>query len=166
MNILLPENRSFNTAKIPEGGSEIYYCVLDYSNIDDVDYHFLPMVFIEDFSKACVELKIGENIVQIPLPWSILISEQELGDVELLPFIEFHGRDFDAFTFNPCTGFMPEFMPIEIINIYQDVRWCVPSMKPEQLLAIPITTGKNPQCAFFAESKNKFPEEIDVRHLV
>jgi len=41
MNILLPENRSFDTAKIPEEGSEIYYCVLDYSNLDDVDYHFL-----------------------------------------------------------------------------------------------------------------------------
>ena len=166
MNILLPENRSFDTAKIPEEGSEIYYCVFDYGNLDEVDYQFLPMVFIEDFAKACVELRIGKHLIQVPLPWSILISEQEFGDVELMPIIEFHGRDFDAFVFNPVSGFMPDFMPIEIINIYQEVRWCVPSMKPDQLLTVPIAIGENPPCAFFAEPKNKFPEEIDVRHLV
>ena len=165
MNILLPENKSFDTAKVPESGSELYYCVLDYSDTEDVDYHFLPLVFIEDFAKAAVEIKIGGHIIQVPFLWSILISDQEFGDIELLPFVEFHGRDFDAFTFNPCEGYMPQFLPIEIINIYQEVRWCVPSMKPDNLLAVPITTGKNPQCAFFAESKNKFPEEVDVRHL-
>lgn len=164
MNILLPENRSFNTAKIAEE-SDHYYCVLDYSNLDEIDYQFLPLVFIEDFPKAAAELKIGGHLMQVPLSWSILIGEKEFGDLELMPIMGFHGRDFNAFTYNPCIGYMPKYLEIEIINIYQEVKWCVPSMKPDHLLAVPIVIGENPLCAFFAEPKNKFPDEIDIRDL-
>lgn len=165
MNILLPENRSFNTAQIPDSPSELYYCVLDYSNLDDIDYQFLPMVFVEDFAKASAELRIGGEIIQVPLSWSILIGEQEFGEIELMPIMGFHGRDFDAFVFNPCSGFMPDYQPIEIINIYQEVRWCVPSMKPEHLLVVPTSMRKNPSCVFFSDAKSKFPDEIDIKDL-
>lgn len=166
MNILLPENRTFNTAQIPNAPSELYYCVFDYSNLDDTDYQFLPMVFVEDFAKASAELKIGDDIVQVPLSWSILIGEQAQGDMELMPIMQFHGRDFEAFAFNPINGFMAEYRPIEIINIYQEVRWCVPSMKPEHLLAVPTAMKKTPTCVFFSDSKSKFPDELDVRHMI
>jgi len=165
MNILLPENKSFNTAQIPTVSSELYYCVLDYSNLDDIDYHFLPMVFIEDFAKASVELKIGKYLIQIPLSWSILIGDREFGEIELMAIMGFHGRDFNAFSLNPITGYMPDYYPIEIINIYQEVRWCVPALKPEHLLVVPIKSGENPPCVFFSESKTKFPDEIDVKDL-
>lgn len=165
MKILTPDNRSCDTVTIPDQDCELHYCVLDYSNLNDIDYQFLPMVFIEDFAKAAVELKIGESIIQVPLEWSVLIGDTEYGEIELLPIQEFHGRDFSAFVFNPISGYMPQYFPIEITNIYQEVRWTVPTLKPNQLLAVGLNTGTNPNCVYFASKKTKFPEMIELRDL-
>lgn len=165
MYILTPENKSFNTAKIPNQTTHLYYCVLDYSDSNDVDYKFPPMVFIEDYAQASAELKIGEYIIQVPLKWSILLGDTHSGELEILPITSLNGRDFKAFLFNPCKGYMPSFFDIEIVNIYQEIRWCVPTVKPQHMLAVPLASGENPLCAFFAESKNKLPDVLDIRKV-
>ena len=63
MYILTPDNKSFDTARIPSKSTDLYFCVLDYSDIEDVDYRFLPIVFVENFPKANAFLRIGSNIV-------------------------------------------------------------------------------------------------------
>lgn len=166
MYILTPDNKSFNTVKIPDKVTDLYFCVLDYSDPEDIDYRFLPIVFVENFPKANAVLKIGENEVEVPLHWSILIGDRDFGELELMPIIEFHGRDFSAFTFNPCKGFMSTFEPIEIINIYQEVKWCIPTVMPDHLLTVPLRSGDNPPCAFFAEPKIKLPDGLDIRDLI
>ena len=166
MYILTPENESFDTARIPSSNTELYFSVLDYSDPDDVDYQFMPIVFVEDFAKASAVLKIGKYTIEVPLHWSVLIGDKEFGDLELMPLIGFHGRDFSVFSFNPCKGFMPEFLPIEISNIYQEVKWCVPTVKSDHLLTVPLRSGENPLCAFFSEPKSKFPDSIDMQDLL
>ena len=166
MYILTPENKSFDTNRIPAMNTELYYSVLDYSNRSEIDYKFLPIVFIEDFAKASAVLRIGTYTIEVPLHWTVLIGDQEFGELELMPLIDIGGRDFSIFSFNPCQGFMPKFMDLEIINIYQEVKWCVPSVLSDHLLTVPLCNGENPPCAFFAEPKNKWPDDLDIQDLI
>ncbi len=166
MYILTPDNISFDTNRIPSKSTDLYFCVLDYSDPTDIDYQFIPVVFVENFPKANAVLRIGPNTVEVQLHWSILVGDQDFGELELMPIIEFHGRDFSAFTFNPCKGFMSRFEPIEIINIYQEVKWCIPTVMPEHLLTVPLRGGENPPCGFFAEPKTKLPDDFDLRDLL
>lgn len=166
MYILTPDNKSFDTSLIPAETNTLHYCVFDHSDPDDVDYQFPPMVFLEEYAKTAMELKIGEYTIQVPSNWAILLGDEDTEYLEVFPVFEFRGRDFKAFTFNPCAGFMMKFMPIEETNIYQEVKWTVPSLQPTHMLAIPLCGGDNPPCAFFAESKNKLPDFIDIGEMM
>ncbi len=158
MYILTPENKSFDTARIPNITNTLHYAVLDYSNPDEVDYRFPPLVFIEDYPKANIELKIGPYIIQVPANWSILLGEQDFGDLEALPLTSLNGRVFTAFVFNPCKGYMPKFLTVDIIGIYQEIRWTIPTLQQDHLLAVPLRGGDNPDCVFFIDNKNKLPD--------
>lgn len=162
MYILTPENKSMDTALIPEATDALYYCILDHTDNDDVDYRFPPMVFLEEFPRASIELKIGKHVIRVPLSWSMLLGDEDCHDLEIMPLLSFNGRDFKAFIFNPRAGFMPSYVPVEIINIYQEVKWSIPSIQPTHMLCVPLCGGDNPPCGFFSESKNKLPEIVDI----
>jgi hypothetical protein len=166
MYILTPENTSLETSLIPNVTDTLHYCVFDHSEDDYADFQFPPLVFLEEYSKAAVELRIGEYTIQVPSSWAILIGDINCADLEILPVFEFHGRDFNAFVFNPVAGYRGEYIPIEETNIYQEVKWNIPSLQPTHMLAVPLRGGSNPPCVFFAESKNKLPEIIDLGHML
>lgn len=166
MYILTPDNVSLETSLIPTITDTLHYCVFDHTHNDDVDYKFPPLVFLEEYTKAAVEMRIGEYIIQVPSSWSILLGDEDGSDLEILPVFEFHGRDFSAFTYNPCAGYMAKFLPIEILNIYHEVKWNIPSLQPAHMLAVPLHIGENPICAFFTENKNKLPDVIDIRNMI
>ena len=166
MYILTPDNVSLETSLIPDVTDTLHYCVFDHTDDEYVDFQFPPMVFLEEYAKASVELKIGKYVIQIPSSWAILLGDENCPDLEVLPVFEFNGRDFKAFVFNPIAGFRSEYVPIEITNIYQEVKWNVPSLQPTHMLAVPLRGGKNPPCAFFTESKNKLPEVIDLGNIL
>jgi len=166
MFILTPENKSLETSLIPNVTDTLHYCIFDHSNADDIDYKFPPMVFLEEYAKAAIELKIGNHTIRVPSSWAILLGDEDGGELEILPIFEFHGRDFKAFEFNPCGGYMASYLPIEETNIYQEVKWNVPSLQPLHLLAVPLCAGENPPCVYFTESKNKFPDSIDIINMI
>ena len=58
--------------------------------------------------------------------------------------------------FNPLGDFRHDYLPVNIIDIYSDVKWFFPKLKQGQVLAIPIETGvENPRCVFCAKEINK-----------
>ena len=166
MYILTPENKSLETSLIPDSSDTLHYCIFDHTDNDDVDFRFPPMVFLEEYSKPAIELRIGDLTVLVPLSWAILLGDENCPDLEILALSEFHGRDFKAFVFNPVSGYMAHYFPIEVINIYQDIKWNVPSVQPTHMLAVPLIHGENPPCAFFSESKNKLPEVVDLGKIL
>ena len=165
MYILTPENTSLETSMIPNVTDTLHYCVFDHTDADDVDFRFPPIVFLEEYSKAAVEMKIGKYTIQVPSSWAILLGDEDCPDLEILPLFEFHGRDFKAFVFNPVAGFRCEYVPIEIMNIYQEVKWNIPALQATHMLAVPLRAGSNAPCVFFTESKNKLPEVIDLGNI-
>lgn len=181
LRILTAENTTFNMNDVPDqiSPSAVQYCVLDYSDPDDVDYHWLPLVYLESFTSPAVDLRIGSYRIQIPLDWSIVIGEKDLGDIEVLSLMSLNDREFNAYCFNPFSSYMPEFLPIEIANVYPDVKWHVPRLKNGNILAVPLidcitppTKEPNgrwlepgPQVAYFVQAASRLPEQLDIRKL-
>ena len=57
-------------------------------------------------------------------------------------------------------------MPIEIINIYQDVRWYFPKMKNGQLLTVPLHDRGNPPCVYFVKEVSRQSEVLQLHKLI
>lgn len=163
--ILTVENKSYDLDYIPDEIEDIRYCVLDYSDKDNADYMFVPLVFLESFNAPAAVLKIGDNTVNIPLDWSLIICDPMVGDPEVLPVTSLNDRGFKAFAFNPITGFIPDFQEVEIVNIYQEVKWYFPKLKYGHLLAVPLSPKDNSKCVFFVKDTNKLPDVLSTEDL-
>jgi len=106
-------------------------------------------------------LQIGQYKISMPLDWKMVIGEAEQGELHVMPITSLNDRGFDAFTFNPLTGGMPEFKQVDIVDIYTEVKWYFPKIRSGQLLAVPLTDGKNPQCAYFVKDISRQCESLD-----
>lgn len=165
MRILTVENESYDLDYVPEEIEDIRYCVLDYSDKDNADYIFVPLVFLESFSCPAAILKIGNNLVKAPLDWSLIVCDPGVVDPEVLPITSLNDRGFKTFVFNPITGFMPEFIEVEIVNIYQDVKWYFPKLKYGHILAVPLEEKNNPKCVYFVKETSKVPDVLSTEDL-
>jgi hypothetical protein len=163
--ILTVENQSYNLDMVPEEIEDIRYCVLDYSDPKNADYIFVPLVFLESFNAPAAVLKIGENHCKVPLDWSVIVCDPEVGEPEVLPITSLNDRGFATFVFNPITGFLPSFETVEIINIYQEVKWYFPKLKFGHILCSPIENKDDPACAYFVKETNKIPDVLSTEDL-
>jgi hypothetical protein len=149
-------------SEIPDEVGDLRFCILDNSNPKDVDYFFIPLIFLESFNSPALVLKIGNNVLAMPVDWQILIGEPDQGDLEVIPLTSINDRGFSAFTFNPITSFRPEFVPIDVIDIYQDVKWYFPKLRPGQMLAVPLQENvKSPTCAYFVKDISRASEIVN-----
>ena len=161
MRILTLENQFYNLETLPEEIDDLRFAILDNSNPHEPDYHYIPLIFLETFNSPALVLRIGDQRIKMPMDWQILIGEPDLGDLEVLPLTAINDRGFKAFQFNPLSSFRPEFQPVEIVDIYQDVKWYFPKLKPGQLLAVPLTEGDNPMCAYFIKDISRQSEVVN-----
>lgn len=162
MRILtLETNSSYAMNDIPDEVEDLRFAILDNSDPKNPDYFFIPLIFLESFNSPALVLNIGGNLIKMPVDWQILIGEQDVGDLEVIPLTSINDRGFSAYTFNPISSFKPEFMPIEIVDIYQDVKWYFPKLKPGQMLAVPVEEGEKPMCAYFVKDISRQSEVVD-----
>jgi len=123
MRILTLEDRFYNLETLPEEVDDLRFAILDNSNPQNVDYHYIPLIFLESFNSPALVLRIGDKQIKMPVDWQILIGEPDMGDLETLPLTSINDRGFKAFEFNPLSAFRPSFQDIDIVDIYQDVTW-------------------------------------------
>jgi len=164
MNILTLENTAFPLNEIPDDVDDLRFAILDNSDAKNPDYFFVPLIFLESFSSPALVLDIGGHKIKMPKDWQVVIGEAEIGDLEVFPLIHLNDRGFSAFTFNPLENQKPHFYPIDVVDVYQNVKWYFPKLKPGQLLAVPITDGKDgkkPVCAYFVKDISRTSEVID-----
>lgn len=166
MMILQPENTPYNMNELPNEVDDVRYGVLDYSNQNDVDYYFLPLIFLDNFPRPAADIQIGPYRVQMPLDWSIVICDKHSGAVEILELKNINDREFDAWAFNPIDGWMPSFLPITIVNIYPDVNWYFPKLKYGHILIVPLEDKPSPLCVYFVRDVHKLPECLDITKLM
>lgn len=163
MKILTLDNTTYNLETLPEEIDDLRFAILDNSNPGAVDYHYIPLIFLESFNSPALVLRIGDTTVKMPLDWQILIGEPDLGDLETLPLTSINDRGFKAFEFNPLSGFKPEFLDIEILDIYHDVTWYAPRLKNGQFLCVPIDDDDHdrPRCVYFVKEVSRNCEVVD-----
>ena len=168
MRILTLENKCFHLDKLPEEIDEdIRFSVLDNSDPKEPDFFFIPLIFLESFSAPAMVLNINGHEITMPVDWHIAVGDSEAGcDLEILPLTSINDRGFEAFLFNPLSGYKMEFGTINIVNFYTDVKWYFPKVKNGQLLTVPITNGSKPQCAFFVKNISRQCEVIDNSRLL
>jgi hypothetical protein len=168
MRILTLDNTTFDMNNVPNTVDDaIRFAVLDNSNPADPDFFFNPMIFLESFNSPAIVLQIGESEVTMPLDWCIAVGCNQAGsDLEVLPLTSLNDRGFEAFVFNPITGTLPQFLHIETVNFYNDVKWFFPKMKSGQLLAVPIEEKENSLCAYFVKDISRQSEIIDHGKLL
>ena len=159
---------SFDLTNVPDIiENDMRFCVLDYfsTHKDMVDFMFPPVVFLDQFTRPSAEIAIGDYHVHVPLDWSIIIADKNMGCLEIIDIKHINDREFQAFCYNPISGYMPSFPEIEIINIFPDVSWNVPKLANGQLLAIPLNSKPEPPCAFIVRDTNKLPDSLDITKL-
>lgn len=162
MRLLTLDNKSYDLSSIPEEVDDVRFCVLDNSDNKDPDYFFIPLIFLESFNSPALVLRIGPYELQMPIDWQLLIGEHDLGDLEVVPLTSLNDRGFSAFAFNPLSSFRPSFYPIEVVDIYQDVKWYFPKLKPGQLLAVPLEAdGHEPLCVYFVKDISRQSEIVN-----
>jgi hypothetical protein len=147
---------------IPQQIDDVRYCVLDYSNSADVDFWFPPLIFIDEYTRPSADLQIGPFRVQIPMDWSIVIADKDLGNLEIIELKKLNDREFEAFVLNPINGYAPRFLDISIQNTFPDVAWSTPKLKRGHILAVPLNDDPQPLCAYFVKETNKLPEVLDI----
>jgi hypothetical protein len=164
MKILtLDDNSAYNLENLPEEIDDLRFAILDNSTPSNVDYHYIPLIFLESFNSPALVLRIGNTSIKMPLDWQILIGEPDLGDLETIPLTSINDRGFKAFEFNPITGFKPTFLDIEILDVYHDVTWYAPRLKNGQFLAVPIEDGPKPRCVYFVKDISRNCEIVDYQ---
>jgi hypothetical protein len=168
MKILTLNNRPFDLNELPEELEEdLRFSVLDNSSPADPDFFFMPLIFLESFNSPAILLNVGGFEIQMPLDWAMVVGDKESGlDPEVLPLTSINERGFDALVFNPINGFRAEYLPIEIVNIFQDVKWYFPKMKNNQLLTVPLIDYEEPPCCFFVKEVSRQSEIIHLHKLI
>ena len=160
MRILTNDNSSFDINDLPEEVDDLRFCVFDNSDPAEADYYFVPLVFLESFMSPALVLKIGNQEITMPVDWQVLIGEPEHGDLEVVPLTSINDRGFKAFAFNPLSSFRPEFLPMEIVDVFTENRWFFPKMKNGQMLCVPLTDGDQPQCVYFVKDITRSSEIV------
>ena len=168
MKILTLDNTSYNLNNLPDELEEdLRFSVLDNSDIDNPDFFFIPLIFLESFSSPAIVMDVAGNEVMMPVDWHMAVGDSNTGnDLEILPLTSLNDRGFEAFLFNPLKSYQANYSEVKIVNFYNDVKWYFPKMKNGQLLSVPISEGENPKCAFFVKDISRQLETIDYGKLI
>jgi hypothetical protein len=162
MQILTLENKIFYLNDLPEEiDDDLRFAVLDNSDHNNPDYFFIPLIFLESFTGPAAVLQIGPHELTMPLDWCTIVGDPEGPEMEVLPLTSLNDRGFKAFCFNPLSSFRPQFLDIDIIDVYQEVKWYFPKMRSGQLLCSPIENVAEPLCTYFVKEVGRQSELVD-----
>jgi len=168
MRILTLDNQCYSLNDLPsEIEDDVRFAVLDNSDTQNPDFFFQPLIFLESFPSPAMVLDIGGKELMMPIDWSIVVGDSQCqSDLEIIPLTSINDRGFEAFLFNPLSGFKMDFKEVKIVNFYSDVTWYFPKLKNAQLLCVPLDDGHKPQCAYFVKDISRQSEIIDFGKLL
>lgn len=176
MNILTVENEPYDLDKMPEIIDDVRFCVLDFGkerrHIEEPDFYFNSLVFMEKFSSPAALLQIGPYLLKVPLDWNILITSEEFDEMCMVPVSSLPKRGFSAFVYNPLRGGLPQALPVDISTIFRSNEWHMPKLNIANLLATPMVNNtKNPHrneplCVYIVRDTSHIPKYFSLADLL
>ena len=161
MKIHTLDDTAYELNDLPDIIDDIRFAIFDNSNPKDADYFFTPLIFLESFTSPAIVLRIGEHIIKMPMDWHLLIGEETTGDLEAIPLTSINDRDFKAFSFNSLSSFTADFLPVEVIDVYNEVQWYNPKLKNGQYLAVPLNNAEKPAVVYFIKDVSRNCQIVD-----
>lgn len=160
MNVLTPENYSFEVDQITDTIPNEMFCVLDLSEAGDSDYYFRHINNIITFNSMSADLEIGDEVIQVPLAWQILLGDEDSGLMEMCTVENIlNMKEPCAFVYNPIRSMYARYLPVRVLRVYTlPTKVQIPLLAKKNLLAIPLRTGDNPLCAYFADENEKIQD--------
>lgn len=142
MEILLPENKPFNLNQPTNKLIDSKMCVFDYSDKDDMDFYFKKITTYILYRYPTVELNIGNKyILEIPLNWRIMITNDHDFICQLVPVEELLHFEHQTPIFNPFYIGIPKIVDITIKSVNQTaIEHFVPKLPKKNLLVMPLGT--------------------------
>lgn len=150
---------------LPPEVDDLRFAVIDNSDPADPDYFFVPLIFVESFTAPAAVIQVGNMKIQMPLDWQVLVGDPEVGDLEIVPITSISERGFDAFVNNPLSKERPVFQPIDIVDVYPEVKWYAPKLKMGHLLAVPVFDVEEPPCIYFSREVSRTQQIVKVDHV-
>lgn len=168
MQILTLPNTPFPLNTLPDYvDKNIRYAILDNCNPHEPDFFFPPLVLLESFNSPAIVLKIGNDIIELPIDWCLVIGDSSASaHMEVLPLSSLTDAGFNAFVFNPVSSFRMDFIPINIIGFKNDAVWFLPKLKQNHLMAVPLTSASESLCIYIAKSVTRVAELIHLDKLL
>ena len=161
MKIHTLDNTAYELNELPEKINDLQFAIFDNSNPKDADYFFTPLIFLESFTSPALVLRIADKLIKMPMDWHLLIGEEESGDLEAIALTSINDRNFKAFEFNSLSSFVADFLPVEVVDVYNEVQWYNPKLKNGQYLAAPIDDGDEPRVVYFIKDVSRNCQVVD-----
>ena len=74
MRILTLDNKSYNLNNLPDELEEdLRFSVLDNSDVNEPDFFFIPLIFLESFSSPAIVMDIMGHEVMMPVDWHMAV---------------------------------------------------------------------------------------------
>ncbi len=74
MQILTVENQGIAINSLQdEIDDDMRFSVFDNSDVQNPDFYFVPLVFLESFSAPTAVLQIGDQKIHMPLDWCVAV---------------------------------------------------------------------------------------------
>ena len=140
MEILLPENTSFNLNQPSSKLIDSKMCVFDYSDKDDIDFYMKKITSFISYRYPSVELLIGNKYhLELPLNWRVMIADKHDFICQLVGIEELLHFPNDTVIFNPYYIGNPKFVDLKIIKINPNpIEHFVPKLPKKNCLVIPL----------------------------
>lgn len=161
----MPENTSYDLDRIPEQVEDIRYCIMNCQDKKDIDFFFMPLIFLESFFAHCIVLQLGKHHVRMPIDWSIIICDEAYSELDVMPLSKLNDRGFHTPVFNPLNHFISEPEEIIMTDVFAEIKWFFPKLQNGNILVVPLEDGPKPKCALFVKEGNKIPTPMDVAEL-
>lgn len=160
MNVLTPENVSFEMDQVIDTIPNEMFCVLNLNCMEDADFYFRHILNTVSFNSISVDLKVGEHIIQVPLQWQILLGDEDTGMLEMCTIENIlNMKEPKAYVLNPIRSMYARFEDVKVLRVFTlPTKWQIPMLPKKNLLAVPLYNGTNPRCVFFADENEKIQD--------